>query len=112
MRKIFLTTIILLLATYSNGQIADTITYNQKSKLDWTDFKEIGVVSDSSKGFNFSSSIQMRIVKANVWTGVTTFEAYGIYYSCITLQTLLRDRQFTIKTDHKNLLYIREHPTQ
>ena len=80
MRKIFLTTIILLLAIYSSGQITDTITYNQKSKLNWTDFKEIEVVSDSSKGFNFSSSIQMRIVKVNVWTGVTTFEAYGIYY--------------------------------
>ena len=47
--------------------------------------------------------------KAQLRWSVIQKEAYGIYYSCITLQTLLRDRQFTIKTDHKNLLYIREH---
>ena len=33
-------------------------------------------------------------------------EAYAIYYSCIFLQSLLRDRLFTIRTDHRNLLYI------
>ena len=33
-------------------------------------------------------------------------EAYGIYYSCNKLDTLLRDRKFTILTDHKNLMYM------
>lgn len=33
-------------------------------------------------------------------------EAYGIYYCCNKLDTLLRDRKFTILTDHRNLLYI------
>ena len=33
-------------------------------------------------------------------------EAYAIYFSCIFLQSLLRDRLFTIRTDHRNLLYI------
>ena len=33
-------------------------------------------------------------------------EAYGIYFCCNKLDTLLRDRKFTILTDHRNLLYI------
>ena len=35
-------------------------------------------------------------------------EAYAIYYCCIFLKTLLRDRVFTIRTDHKNLLFLHE----
>ena len=35
-------------------------------------------------------------------------EAYGIFYSCMYLQSLLRDRLFTIRTDHRNLLFITE----
>ena len=31
-------------------------------------------------------------------------EAYRIFYSCMYLQSLLRDRLFTIRTDHRNLL--------
>ncbi len=34
-------------------------------------------------------------------------EAYGIYYSTHTLSYLLRDRIFTIQTDHKNLTFIK-----
>ena len=33
-------------------------------------------------------------------------EAYAIFHCCMQLETLLRDRKFTILTDHKNLLYI------
>ena len=29
-------------------------------------------------------------------------EAYAIYYSCIFLKSLIRDRKFTIRTDHRN----------
>ena len=35
-------------------------------------------------------------------------EAYGIFFSCMYLQSLLRDRFFTIRTDHKNLSFISE----
>ena len=35
-------------------------------------------------------------------------EAYGILHSCMYLQSLLRDRLFKIKTDHKNFLFIKE----
>ena len=35
-------------------------------------------------------------------------EAYGIIYSCMYLQSLLRDRLFTIRTDHRNLLFIKK----
>ena len=35
-------------------------------------------------------------------------EAYGIFYPCMYLQSLLRDRFFTIGSDHRNLLFITE----
>ena len=35
-------------------------------------------------------------------------EAYGIFFSCMYLQSLLRDRFFTIRTDHRNLLFVTE----
>ena len=35
-------------------------------------------------------------------------EAYAIFYTCMHLKTLLRDRKFTLQTDHRNLLYISE----
>jgi transposase InsO family protein len=35
-------------------------------------------------------------------------EAYAIYHSCISLESLIRDRLFTIRTDHRNLLFITE----
>ena len=47
--------------------------------------------------------------KAQLRWSVIQKEAYGIFYSCTYLQSLLRDRKFVIKTDHKNLLFISEH---
>ena len=35
-------------------------------------------------------------------------EANGIYYSCMYLESLLRDRHSTIRTDHLNLLFIKQ----
>ena len=35
-------------------------------------------------------------------------EAYGIFYSCTYLQSPLRDRLSTIRTDHRYLLFIKE----
>ena len=35
-------------------------------------------------------------------------EAYGIFHSCMYLQSLLRDRLFRIKTDHRSLSFIKE----
>ena len=52
--------------------------------------------------------VSKSLSKAQLRWSVIQKEAYGIYFSCIYLQTLLRDRQFTIKTDHKNLLFITE----
>jgi hypothetical protein len=36
-------------------------------------------------------------------------EVYAIFFACTYLQSLLRDRSFTIRTDHRNLLYIKNH---
>jgi RNase H-like domain found in reverse transcriptase len=35
-------------------------------------------------------------------------EVLAIYYRCVFLKTLLRDCTFTIRTDHRNLLFIHE----
>ena len=36
-------------------------------------------------------------------------ESYGIYYSCMYLESLSRDRPFTIRTDYRNLLFIKQY---
>ena len=46
--------------------------------------------------------------KSQLRWSVIQKEAYGIFYSCTYLQSLLRDRLFTIRTDHRNLLFIKE----
>ena len=46
--------------------------------------------------------------KSQLRWSVIQKEAYGIFYSCMYLQSLLRDRLFTIRTDHRNLLFITE----
>ena len=80
MKKIFLVTIILFQFIYTKSQTKDIVCYNEKNKVEWLDFKELTDAIDSLKQYNFNTSIQMKTIKVNVWTGVTTFEAYGIYY--------------------------------
>ena len=41
------------------------------------------------------------------WSAIQK-EAYGIFFSYMYLQSLLCDRLFTIRTDHRNLLFITE----
>jgi hypothetical protein len=66
------------IATFS--QKATFVSYTEKSKLEWTDFNEVTQQNaDTSIKFNFDNTIHMKTTKVNVWTGVTTFEAFGIY---------------------------------
>ena len=46
--------------------------------------------------------------KSQLRWSVIQKEAYGIFHSCMYLQALLRDRLSKIKTDHRNLLFIKE----
>ena len=46
--------------------------------------------------------------KSQLRWSVIQKEAYGIFHSCMYLQSLLRDRLFKIETDHRNLLFIKE----
>ena len=46
--------------------------------------------------------------KSQLRWSVIQKEAYGMFFSCMYLQSLLRDRFFTIRTDHRNLLFITE----
>ena len=38
-------------------------------------------------------------------------EAYAIFFCCTKLDYLLRDRTFTIYTDHLNITYMKQNPT-
>ena len=38
-------------------------------------------------------------------------EAHAIFYCCQQLDYLIRDRKFTIHTDHMNLTYMKQNPT-
>ena len=46
--------------------------------------------------------------KAQLRWAVIQKEAYAIFYSCTYLKSLLRDRMFTLRTDHRNLLCIKD----
>ena len=50
--------------------------------------------------------ISKSLSKSQIRWSTIQKETYAIYYSCIFLQSLLRDGLFTIRTDHRNLLYI------
>jgi hypothetical protein len=61
------------------SQKTSFISYPEKNKLEWSDFNEITQNADTLINFNFDITIHMKTTKVNVWTGVTTFEAFGIY---------------------------------
>ena len=46
--------------------------------------------------------------KSHLRWSVIQKEAYGIFHSCMYVQSLLRNRLFKIKTDHRNLFFIKE----
>ena len=46
--------------------------------------------------------------KSQLRWSVIQKETYGIFHSCMHLQSLLRDRLFKIRTDHRNFLFIKE----
>ena len=50
--------------------------------------------------------VSKSLTSAQLRWSVIQKEAYGIYYSCMYLESLLRDRPFTIRTDHRNLFII------
>jgi transposase InsO family protein len=52
--------------------------------------------------------VSKSLTKTQLRWSVIQKEAYAIYYCCIFLESLLRDRPFTIRTDHRNLLFISE----
>ena len=66
---------------------------------DVSDYGVGGYLFQTVGGVNQPTSAQLR------WS-VIRKEAYGIYYSCMYLESLIRDRPFTIRTDHRNLLFI------
>jgi hypothetical protein len=78
MRKYILLLSLCLLAFLAQAQNENLVTYPARNKVEWQDFREIESKKDTSRPFFFSTSIQMKTIKTNVWTGATTFEAYGI----------------------------------
>ena len=50
--------------------------------------------------------VSKSLTSAQLRWSVIQKESYGIYHSCMYLESLLRDHPFTIRTDHRNLLFI------
>ena len=64
----------------------------------------IQVVSNEWRPIAFiSKSLSAKQLK---WSTIEN-EAYDIYYSCQQLDSLIRDREFEIYTDHKNNTYMK-----
>jgi hypothetical protein len=51
--------------------------------------------------------VSKSLTKAQLRWAVIQKEAYAICYACTYLKTLLRDRTFTLRADHRNLLFIK-----
>jgi hypothetical protein len=77
MKRIILSILLLVPLVKVTAQVRDTMTYNVKSRLDWSDFKMLPDSKDTIKNANLYVTIQMIYKKVNAWTGVATFEAYG-----------------------------------
>jgi RNase H-like domain found in reverse transcriptase len=61
---------------------------------------------DGTKQIVALVSKALTIVQLN-WS-VIQKEAYAIYFCCTALDKQLRDRKFTILTDHKNLTFVKQ----
>ena len=72
---------------------------------DASDYGVGGYLFQTVDGIDF---VSRSLNKSQLRSSVIQKEAYGIFYSCMYLQSLLRDRLFTIRTDHRNLLFITE----
>ncbi|MFC6997388.1 hypothetical protein [Rufibacter roseus] len=60
-------------------QAQDLLVYESESKLVWADFKGEPPKFDSA-GARISTTIQMKAGKVNIWTGSTTYSAWGIMF--------------------------------
>src|SRR5690242_9985500 len=77
--KNFILIILLVQASrFGFGQVNDTIYYSDLNKISWRNFREIPADTGTVIKANFATTIQMKTVSVNVWTGVTTFETYAI----------------------------------
>ncbi len=79
MKEIAYLFIIILQSNVIFSQKNAFVSYPEKNKLEWSDFIEITQNKDTLIKYNFDNTIQMKTTKINPWTGVTTFEAFGIY---------------------------------
>jgi len=76
--------LLLLLLIYSFSiQAQDSIVYSNVSKITWENFKGVPKTSDSARA-QISTTIQMKINKVNIWTGISTFSAWGIMYPTLS----------------------------
>ena len=76
---------------------------------DASDYGVGGYLFQTVDGVNQPIAVVSKsLTSAQLRWSVIQKEAYGIYYSCMYLESLLRDRPFTIRTDHRNLLFIEQ----
>ena len=76
---------------------------------DASDYGVGGYLSQTVDGIDQPVAfVSKSLNKSQLRWSVIQKEAYGIFFSCMYLQSLLRDCSFTIRTDHRNLLSITE----
>jgi RNase H-like domain found in reverse transcriptase len=51
--------------------------------------------------------VSKSLTKPQLRWAVIQKEAYAIFYACTYLKTLIRDRTLILRTDHRNLLFIK-----
>jgi hypothetical protein len=64
----------------ASGQTPEPVSYHPERKLIWNDFAGNPDYSDLSKAAQISTTIQLRSVKVNFWTGKTRFDGSAIMY--------------------------------
>ena len=77
-----------------------------------TDASDYGIGGDMYQTIDGQKQLVALVSKSLTATqlkwSVIQKEAYTIYYCCVFLDALLRDRKFTILTDHKNLTFLKQ----
>ena len=66
------------------------------------------IVEDVWKSIAF---ISKSLSATQIYWSTIQIEAYTIFHCCQQLEYLIRDRKFTIHTDHLNLIYMKQNPT-
>lgn len=81
MGKCFFLFVFYFFSVQSFGQEKYSVTYNPEKRLDWSDFQGVPDYADPSKAAQISTTIQLKSIKVNFWTGKARFVGSAVMYS-------------------------------